>query len=952
VSDLAEASAGEQFLFGPFCLLPARQLLLDGGTPVRLGSRALEILIALVERAGELISKDDLIARVWRDTSVDEGALRVHIAALRRAIGDGQSGNLYIANIPGRGYQFVAAVTHPHHASSAIPLVSAPARSNNLPASLTRLVGRHDVVRMLAAQLPSRRFMTIVGPGGIGKTAVALAVADELASGYPDAVGFVDLAPLADPRLVTSTVASALGLPVHSGDPMPGLIAALGVKQILLILDSCEHVIEAVTTLAEAIFAAAPNVHILATSREPMRAEGEHVHRLPSLGIPPPSAGITAATALDFPAIQLFVERAVASMDRFEFDDANAPLVADICRRLDGIALAIELAAGRVETFGVAGVAAGLDDRFHLLTHGKRTALPRHQTLLATLDWSYALLPERERVLLCHLAVFAGDFTLAAARAVESSGEIDTVEIVDIIANLVAKSLLSADVNGAVAHYRLLETTRAYAQDRLTETGQREAFAQRHAEFHRDLLQSAEAEFTTRPTPEWVAHHGRQIDNVRAALDWAFSPAGDADLAVALTIAAVPLWMALSLIEECRARVEQALAANAEARDAMRDMRLYGALGAALIYTKGQGPELNAAWTRTLEIAESLGHTDYRLRALWGLWVARFHNGEHRAALALAERFHILGKDSSDPADPLIGDRLMGSTQHLMGELDSARQRTERMLNSYVPPVGQTHILRFHFDQRVQARATHAHTLWLQGYPDQAMRIADTCVNDARSLNHAVSMGNALIQSPCPVAFMTGDLETAERLVASLLDHAARQALDLWLDWGRCFEAVLLIRRGNVTAGVNALRSALVTLRDSRFLPRYTILCCELAEGLCQLGEVRQGLTLTNEMLARTERTEEYWCIAELLRLKAELLLWTDTPDAAAQADHYLQQSLTWARRQGALSWELRTAMSIARSQACEPEALAQLQNVYDRFTEGFSTADLQAARKLLTVRS
>src|SRR5262249_46555453 len=315
---------------------------------------------------GELVSKDELVARVWPDTFVEEGNLRVHIAALRRTLGDGQAGNRYVATIPGRGYRFVAPVSALAEPEPATPSAPPPEPAYSIPVSLTRMVGRADVVEAVVAQLPKRRFMTIAGPGGIGKTTVALAVADRLSASYRDGLRFVGLAPAADPRLVPSALASVLGVAIRSDSPIPGLMAFLKDKQMLLVLDSCERMIEAAAALAEDVFTRAAGVHVLATSREPLRAEGERVQRLLPLEVPPSSSKLTADDAVGFSAIQLFIERATASSDEFKLTDANASLVADICRRLDGIALAIELAAGRVDVLGVQGLAARLDDRFKL----------------------------------------------------------------------------------------------------------------------------------------------------------------------------------------------------------------------------------------------------------------------------------------------------------------------------------------------------------------------------------------------------------------------------------------------------------------------------------------------------------------------------------------------------------------------------------------------------------
>ncbi len=464
-----------------------RRLLLHGDQPVRLGSRALEILIALVERPGELVGKNELMARVWPRTFVEDGNLKVQVAGLRRALGDRRGSNRYLATIPGQGYRFVAPVVRTGEPSPA-PRAAAP-RMHNLPAPVTRVIDRSDRVGALPAQLLRCRFITIVGPGGIGKSTVALAVAEGLIEGYDHGVRFVDLAQIRDPLQVLGALVDALGLEIRSDDPIPELIAPLQGKAMLLVLDNCEHVIETTAPLAARILRGAPGVQILATSREPLRAEGEHVHRLPPLQTPRTSVGLTAAEALGFPAVQLFVERAAATSCAFELDDRDAPIVADICRKLDGIPLAIELAAGRVEAFGLRGLAAHLDDPLQLLTGGRRLALPRHRTMRAALDWGHDLLPERERAVLRRLAIFAGSFTLEAASAVAASPEIADAEVVVCAANLVAKSLTAAEVGGRAPCYRLLETTRAYALEKLADSGELEQVEHRYSDYSRSLVQ-------------------------------------------------------------------------------------------------------------------------------------------------------------------------------------------------------------------------------------------------------------------------------------------------------------------------------------------------------------------------------------------------------------------------------------------------------------------------------
>jgi predicted ATPase/DNA-binding winged helix-turn-helix (wHTH) protein len=466
--------------FGPFRLSTTERLLEKGGESVRLGSRALDILIALVERPAEVVSKKELFARVWPDLVVDEGNLRYHVSALRKALGEGRPGGHYVTNVSGRGYCFVAPISRA--AAAPAPLRNSLAHSPvGLPPGPTGMVGRDETVRFISEELTARRFFTIVGPGGIGKTTLAIAVGHTMLAAFDGAVHYVDFGPLGSPSLVASRVASTVGLPVNFDDPLVALPAFLRDRRMLLVLDSCEHLIESIAPLAERIFREAPEVHILATSREPLRVEGEQVHRLDPLAFPPDDEPLTAACALTFPAVQLFVELAAANGSGFELNDADAPIVVKVCRRLDGIALALELAAGRVGAYGIKGIASLLDGPCRLLWYGRRTASPRHQTLSAMLDWSYNLLPESERAILRSLSVFAGAFSLDAAQFVAAGDILEREQVAEAIAGLVTKSLVAAVTNHTGTLYRLLDTTRAYVLAKTVDSGERNTIAQRHA---------------------------------------------------------------------------------------------------------------------------------------------------------------------------------------------------------------------------------------------------------------------------------------------------------------------------------------------------------------------------------------------------------------------------------------------------------------------------------------
>jgi predicted ATPase/DNA-binding winged helix-turn-helix (wHTH) protein len=478
-SNQAEPQASN-VTFGPFKLNLKQRRLEKGDTPLRIGSRAFDILAVLVERAGKIVSKSDLMERVWRDVAVDERCLRVHVASLRKALGDCEAGARYVITLSGRGYCFVAPVSRSCATVPTNGKLQVDDGSCRLPNCPARTVGRDEAIQQLSAQLVAGRFVSVVGTGGIGKTTIALSVGHRLADDFAGAVCLVDLGCVNDSVFVPSAVASALGFRIKTDDPTSDLINCLQDRRMLLILDNCEHVIETAAELAERLFIEAPQVHLLATSREPLRVKGEFVYRLPLLGSPPAEAGLSAMRALDFPAVQLFVERVAASGNGFELSDADAPVVGEICRRLDGIALAIELAAGCVSAWGLQETLEIPTDRFNLLRTGRRTAPPRHKTLSAMLDWSYDLLSEPERLILRRLSTFSSTFTLEDAIAVAADKGVDDTQVIDGLASLVNKSLVAVTPFEGTTNYRLLNVVRSYASGKLVEGGEANAIKRRH----------------------------------------------------------------------------------------------------------------------------------------------------------------------------------------------------------------------------------------------------------------------------------------------------------------------------------------------------------------------------------------------------------------------------------------------------------------------------------------
>lgn len=462
------SETSETLAFGPFRLFPQERKLLRDDVAVPIGGRALDLLIALTERPGEVISHLDLYNRVWPSQTVVDTSVRVHIAALRRLLDDGRGELRYIVNIPARGYAFVAPVERTAEPTSTPNLPAQPIAAS-LPPRLARMVGRDTAVGDLIALIARQRFVSVVGTGGIGKTTVAVAVAHALLAEFADAVCFVDLAMVDDPETVPAAVAKATGIELGTTDPTSALAAAVADRRLLLVLDNCEHVIDAAALLAEHLFAAAPSVHLLVTSRETLRVEGEHIHWLAPLVCPPERIALTAVQALAAPAVQLFMERAGASGYPQPLTDAEARLVADMCRKLDGIPLAIELAASRVGTHGLRGTADLLNDRSQLWWEGRRSAAPRQRTIHALLDWSFNLLSGTDQRVLCRLAGFADAFTLAGARDIATSDDLDMAQVAEALDRLVDKSLIWADAHAGAVLYRLHHMTRTYLLDRLSD---------------------------------------------------------------------------------------------------------------------------------------------------------------------------------------------------------------------------------------------------------------------------------------------------------------------------------------------------------------------------------------------------------------------------------------------------------------------------------------------------
>jgi predicted ATPase/DNA-binding winged helix-turn-helix (wHTH) protein len=580
-----DTTAGEAvYRFDGFMVDVARgQLSRGGGGVIDLRHKSFELLRLFVENPGSLLDRDCINRAIWPDAIVEDNSITQCVRDIRRALHD--DARTIIRTAPGRGYVFTAKVTavaDPPRSRSVtdvpLPLPALP----SLPRLANALIGREREVSEVEALLAEYRLVTLIGTGGIGKTSLSLQIGSDLREGFPDGVRFIELAPLDRAELVGEAVAASFGLPVQGERLATDAIAALlRTRRVLLILDNCEHVIAAAARLADVLLRTCPGMVLLATSREALAVAGEHAYPVPVLDVPPRSTSLTSAEATEHSAVQLFIGRAAAALGRFSLTDETAPVVAEICRKLDGIPLAIELAAPRLRMLKPEELLARLDNQLHLLTGGSRMAAPRQQTLRATIEWSYGLLSEAEQAMLRRLGVFAGSFTLEAVTAVATGAPVEAPDIFDVLAGLVDKSQVVSFAAGGGNRYRLLESTRAFALENLA-TGCDAALARRLCEHVTIVFDRAARIWDTTPPADWLAMYEPDLDNVRAALGWSLRPQGDPALGLKLVGYTDLLWRELALLQEGRRWFELALTFVDDATPPSVEARICLGLGWAL----------------------------------------------------------------------------------------------------------------------------------------------------------------------------------------------------------------------------------------------------------------------------------------------------------------------------------------------------------------------------------
>src|SRR3984893_1597008 len=932
--------------FGPFEVNVAERSLKKANQVIPLGGRAYDILIALLENAGEVVGKVELIARAWPDVTVEEGSLRVHLSAVRKALGDGQFGNKYIASKQGQGYSFIAPVARlpaDHDRGNA------SAGTSNLPPALGRMVGRDDVVLEIQGLLQTeQRLITILGAGGIGKTTVALSVGHGALADFSGAAFFVDLSTVNDKEHLIGAIASAVGLDSQLVDPKEALLNFLRPRRVLIILDSCEHLIEKTAEIANYIFQNTPDIYILTTSREALHVPGEHVLRLCPLDCPPEQPGLTASEVFAYPAARLFAERVSARRGDFSLGDDEAPMVAEICRKLDGIALAIELAAGRAAVFGVRNTVAKLSSRLDLLKFGRRTANPRHQTLIATLDCSHDHLSEIERVLLRRVAIFVGYFTPEAALAVAEEAGIDESEISAALGNLVNKSLIGVWTSSRGPCYRLLDTTRAYALEKLATGGEQDSIAERHASFSIQVLESNPVNLFDLEFTEAVANAVRDyLGNIRAALEWSFGPNGDDLKAIRLAAAASQLLLAMSLLLECRSWMEKAIDRMTPDCDPRHQVKIQAALALSLMYTEGNSERVREAFHTALNFAQQQ-HEDTHLHLSLLSGMSMYLHGLVDAAgtYELALRSVAAARKTGSPDDAAIADSMLGAAYCLRSYQRQAQEHLKRSLRGSLQRFNASQYL---FDLRSSSLSVLTHSFFFSGNLDQAADCAKMNIEEAARSGHPVGLCRALTNS-MRLYFWVDDLEQIEVGLAKLERTAERHSLAPARAVALGFRGRYLVRIGRMADGTQHLQESLEKLAVHRYEVVTSDLVSELTVSLAKQNARPEALALIDRSIAAVIKANRPLRLPAFFLAKGSALASGEVPESRL-AEEFFAKAMMQARQEAALPFELRAGLELARIWIGRGEvqrAHDLISPVYSRFSEGLTTPDLISARRIL----
>jgi predicted ATPase len=872
---------------------------------------------------------------------VEEANLKVNIAALRRALGVTPGGEQLIVTVPGRGYRFVCPVER----DVSSPVAGASATISPVRSRVPRILGRSDELEVIAKALTTSRLISVVGPGGIGKTTVAIAAGNAASAAFPDGVGLVDLSTIGSPQFIVVAFASAFGITPRGVDPLACVLQALRNRRMVILIDNCEHLLPHLRPILQRLLKDLECATIITTSREPLGISGEIVVRLDGMRCDTP-AKPSAHEAGQYSAIQLFAERS-RERSGFVLTDQNAPQVAAICRRLDGNALAIELAATQTTQLNPVQILGSLDDCVRFLRLGPVDAPIRQQSLAATLDWSYRLLSAAEAALLRAVALFGRKFSEGDATALS---DMEDHAVRNLLGHLTRKSLIILHCDGAETRFQMLEATRRYCIDRLQLSSEYNALRRRHAEYVCTILERSTVEWAQTPAVNWGAEYSPLLEELSLALDWAGIDENDRPLLIRLTVSGTILWNHFSLHQECRSRTRRALddVVTTEFFGSQVEMKLLVAYVGSLYTTRGVSDASYQYIQRALDLAMQIGSTADQVSCLHQLYIHNIVAG--RLTLAMEQiRTIVAIAPQSDPTTQMA-EIAFALLEFWMGQFGTSKERLLKAVKPSRKTINNARRAQFLYEQNTSAQNVLANVQWVTGYPDTAAETARSAIDGGLQLKHDLSLIGVLAVAACKVAFLNGNDEDLDAHLVLFEEALARSGLETWRPWARFYRGtqVCCSSAPDREHGLDIIAGSIVELVEMNHRQRLPFLLAVQSELLLRFGRIDEATRIAWQAAERAEVQQEYWCMPEITRIRSAILAARGEMNLALSL---LQDSYGQAQRMGALAWQLRIATDLAAAQASHvppEEAATLLRDTLGLFTEGFDTRDFVRASAVL----
>ncbi|UHD38526.1 winged helix-turn-helix domain-containing protein [Citrobacter portucalensis] len=902
----------DEIRFAEWQIWPQLRILLHRGKPVKISGRAFDVLVVLVSAKGQVVSKDSLLAQVWGNEIVEENNLQAQISAIRRVLGHDR--HLLVTEF-GFGYRF--------NCTSKPPMMSSdPTRLSPVTFPfLTSILGRDQAVLDICALIRQHPLVTITGPGGVGKTRLAWEVVNLLQTQYPDGICVAELAHITDASSLFSVFSQVLHLPLAAVHNSHDLSHQLAQRRCLLMIDNGEHVINELKPIIAMLLNAAPHIAMLLTSQVAVELAGEQQYRLPPLKVPEKPGG-NVKSLQTLPSVRLFIERGRDRHFDFHPSDSELSLIGELCRHLDGLPLAIELAASRLPVMSVSEIYHCLEDRFQLLSNMQSARVSRHQKIKTTLEWTYQLLNPREQKLFCSLGIFTDMFTVNAVTEFLQPPEETGWQIVDDLQRLLSLSMIQVSTQVPVTRFRLLETLRQFACDKLRQQGEYPRLSSRFADYCHRQAEQAQLDWNRLPTEQWRERYDPILNDLRSVLQQTLTEGVDHVKGLEILQAMTPFWIEYSLYNECQRHISPLLS---EVRSQVvltlrQRMNLSAAAGKASTWAKGPIPETCSAWQTALMLADQLNDNEIRLQAHYGLWLYYLRIGKLDISLHHAQSMCTLARAIDDAVALATGLRIVGVSYHFLGQHSLGRDYLQQSLNRFaLEDSGRS--FRFGLDQETAGEAFLSRVLWVQGEYKAAKRMAWSAVKKAARLKHICSLCCALAEGAC----MTAALDRNPRwvIMASdwLITLAEKHNLYFWKTYGELF-----LRWAEQLTHPEVRQTKLFSSLQAMGLDwQYSPLLSEMDSGLSQ------------------KKPHENWCIPELMRLSSMHL-------PAHSQRKQLEQALEKAHKQQAYGWELRIACSLARLHAETGDSVTAKQLLIDALSHidgSQHAADVQNALEL-----